>query len=251
MIGTTVRNYRAWVGALCLCLWVMMAGCQGPEVPEHKPRIAAMETPTPSGPTFPKPQPPVYPPSTPSSRDLSGRTIVIDPGHGGKDPGAGKVGYSPKPEKVIVLKLARLVANELQEKNAHVVMTRDRDYFVELDERAEIAERNSADLFVAIHADSSRKSSVDGMTLYIAKAASQRTWSKAYRMQTVLENAGYNVNGIRRADYKVLILHNRPAVLIECGYLTNPADARRLNDDAYLAKMAQTIAQAIANAVAK
>lgn len=79
--------------------------------------------------------------------------IVVDPGHGGKDPGA--LGRTGTKEKNIVLDISRRLKKKLDKKNIHIVMTRDRDEFISLEKRTEIAVNEKADLFISIHANSS------------------------------------------------------------------------------------------------
>ena len=176
---------------------------------------------------------------------LSGRTIVVDPGHGGRDPGAGEVGFSPVPEKTIVLQIARDVERLLKAEGANVVMTRRDDRFVELLERAAIAERTRADLLVSIHADSHHDSSISGPTIYIAKGASARSRRAAYGVRAAFRDAGIQIRGIRSAEFKVLMEHNRPSILVESGYLTNGHEARSLNSNWYRRKIATCIVNGI------
>lgn len=95
------------------------------------------------------------------------RCIVIDPGHGGKDPGA--IGKGGLKEKVLVLDIAQQLKKNLENKGIRVVMTRDRDEFIPLEERARIANRNRADLFVSVHANSSRSRSARGLEVYFLR----------------------------------------------------------------------------------
>lgn len=109
------------------------------------------------------------------------RTIVIDPGHGGKDPGAiGRSGLSEKDITLQVgLKLRDLVAKRLGKK---VLMTRDRDVFIELEDRAAFANRNNADLFVSIHVNSHPQRAVKGLEVYhFGKASDRRALEVAAR----------------------------------------------------------------------
>lgn len=119
---------------------------------------------------------------TPSQRLASEiRTIVIDPGHGGKDPGAvGRGGTSEKDVTLqVALKLRDFVTKRLGKK---VLMTRDRDVFVELEDRAKFANRNDADLFVSIHVNSHPQRAVKGLEVYhFGKASDRRALEVAAR----------------------------------------------------------------------
>lgn len=119
---------------------------------------------------------------TPEQREANEiRTIVIDPGHGGKDPGA--VGRNGTEEKEITLqvalKLRDLIVRRLGKK---VLMTRDRDVFIELEDRAKFANRNNADLFVSIHVNSHPQRAVKGLEVYhFGKASDRRALEVAAR----------------------------------------------------------------------
>ena len=177
---------------------------------------------------------------------LNGKTIIIDPGHGGKDPGAGEVGFSSAPEKTIVLNIGLELASKLRECGATVIMTRKDDRFIELTDRAAMADRYRADLFVSIHADSMpSKPGVFGPKVYIARSASKTSRVSAMRINSALRDWGFQPRGVDRADYKVLVNHSRPAVLVECGYLTNWEEAKRLNASWYQKRIAQSLAEAI------
>jgi N-acetylmuramoyl-L-alanine amidase len=177
-------------------------------------------------------------------RPIGPVTIVIDPGHGGKDPGAR--GMSRVPEKEIVLAVGNDVARLLSACGARVISTRTDDRFIELDTRAAIAQRSRADLFVSIHADAASRKSATGATIYIARSASRQSRQAARCIADAFARAGIQCRGIRRAGFRVLVGHSRPAVLIECGYLTNRVEARRLNSPAYLSQLASVITDGIA-----
>jgi N-acetylmuramoyl-L-alanine amidase len=192
-------------------------------------------------PPRPPPSPePVMPPR-PTSIDA---TIVVDAGHGGKDPGA--LGTSRVPEKVIVLDIAQRLRNELEARGARVIMTRDDDTFIPLDDRAAMADRYRVDLFVSVHADSSQNSDAEGQTIYVARNASITSIRVAQSIHRALERASFPSRGVRRAGYRVLVGHSRPAVLIETGFLTNSSEARRLASPDYRARLARVIADGIA-----
>jgi N-acetylmuramoyl-L-alanine amidase len=95
------------------------------------------------------------------------REIIIDPGHGGKDPGA--IGWSGEYEKKIVLDISLRLKRILQGKGVNVKMTRETDEFISLQQRTEIASRSKADLFISVHANSSPVRSVYGLEVFTAK----------------------------------------------------------------------------------
>jgi N-acetylmuramoyl-L-alanine amidase len=178
-----------------------------------------------------------------SSRGRLSGTVVIDPGHGGKDPGATSVlGFY---EKGINLSVALDVARLLEQRGLRVKMTRTDDYYPELEERAAIANRLNADLFVSIHADSFPKSSRRGYTVYIAKAASSSSRKAARAIARSMSGTGLNSFGVQTANYHVLTDTRGPAVLVEMGYLSNRREAALLRSSSFQDRLAQAIANGI------
>ena len=100
---------------------------------------------------------------------------------------------------------------------------------------------------MSIHADSARREGASGATIYIARSASSDSRRAASAVSAAFKRAGIKCRGINGAGFRVLVGHSRPALLIECGYLTNRGDAGRLNSPAYQAKLAAAIADGIAN----
>jgi N-acetylmuramoyl-L-alanine amidase len=165
--------------------------------------------------------------------------VVIDPGHGGRDPGA--ISVTGVYEKHVNLQVAAKIARLLEQRDVGVKMTRWHDHFVELEDRAEVANRLEADLFVSIHADAAESRQAEGFTVYVANAASSATRRAAHSISQAMVLTGAVSRGVREADYRVLVTTRGPAVLIELGYLSNPREAVRLSDDAYQNRLAQAI----------
>ena len=181
---------------------------------------------------------------SPTLRRLSG-TVVIDPGHGGKDPGATSVlGYY---EKDITLSVALDVARLLEQKGLRVRMTRTDDYFIELEDRAEIANNIDADLFVSIHADSFPKNTRRGYTIYIANAASSSSRRAANAIALSMSGTGLNSFGVQKANYHVLTGTRGPAVLVELGYLSNRREAALLQSSSFQDRLAEAVADGISD----
>ena len=170
-------------------------------------------------------------------------TIMIDAGHGGKDPGAPSLlGY---PEKSVTLSVARRVADRLRDLGYDVITTRDNDVFISLEGRWQLANRHRPRLFVSVHADSSPSPTAEGFTLYIAKGASAQSRRAADCLEDALTGTGRPGRGIRSAGFQVLIHTTCPAVLIEMGYLTHDREARELRDPRVQARLAQAIVAGI------
>lgn len=196
----------------------------------------------------PRPAPTLPPPK---ARNLGGAVIVVDPGHGGKDPGAPARGSGQQPEKSIVLDIGRKLESLLTQQGAQVIMTRSTDRFIELADRAAIAERAHADLFISLHADAAQRTSASGVGLFIYTGASPESQRAALRMLSAIQRAGITCRGIDRRNFHVLREHSRPAILIECGFLTNAGDARALNTNTYRQRLARAIADGIASYFAR
>jgi N-acetylmuramoyl-L-alanine amidase len=189
---------------------------------------------------------PTYSLSNPCIRRLSG-TVVIDPGHGGDDPGAISVkGFY---EKTVNLSVARKVAARLRQCGLRVVMTRDSDRFVELERRAEIANQYRADLFVSIHADSSMTGTEKGYSVYVARQASYASQKVARAIAKNLHSVSPDGNGIKQADYRVLVKTQMPAVLVEMGYISNHGEASLIATDAFQNRIAEAISAGICETI--
>lgn len=191
-----------------------------------------------------------YPTAPPvSDSSIRGKTILIDAGHGGRDPGTLGVrlgGAYGLPEKTIVLDIAKKIAARLEAKGANVRMSRTTDNFLELDQRAALANRYNADALVSIHADYSENFSASGPSCYVARQASSQSERIAQAVIKEFELNGIRTRGVRRANYRVLVAHPKPSTLIEVGFLSNQTEARNLNTDSYRTKIASIIADGIA-----
>ena len=152
---------------------------------------------------------------------IKNATIVIDPGHGGEDPGA-VVNFSEKHEADHTLTTALLVKKELEAMGAKVILTRTSDTSVSLAERAEISNKNNANAFISIHFDSSEDDSASGTTAYYYSDKSEslsQTVNKYLSRNLPLKN-----QGSRFQNFMVLRDNARPSILLELGYLNNQGD---------------------------
>jgi N-acetylmuramoyl-L-alanine amidase len=177
-------------------------------------------------------------PSIPSGR----LRVVIDPGHGGSDPGA--VGIGGLQEKKVVLAIAEQVASYLEQQGVQVIMTRSDDSDVELEPRVQIAEQANASLFVSIHANaiSLDRPEVNGIETYYFSSGEQLA---QVIQDSIVRETNMNDKGIRQARFYVLRRTSMPAVLIETGFVTGSEDAARLADEGFRNQMARAIAQGI------
>lgn len=179
----------------------------------------------------------------------SDRIIVIDPGHGGKDPGAVQNGVN---EKDVNLAVSHKINEGLKNKGYTTIMTREDDVFIELKERANIANRNMADLFISIHSNSNPNANVSGIqVLYHSKDKTNVKKEETYNlaniiMEEIVKGTGAENKGLLAREKTVVIRDtNMPSVLIELGFLTNPNEAQLLNDEVYQELLAESIIRGI------
>ena len=191
-------------------------------------------SPRPSGNTSPSQLP----------RAPQGRIVVtIDPGHGGRDPGA--VGIGGLQEKQVIFPISQQVASILREQGVEVVMTRNNDIELDLEPRVQIAERADADLFVSIHANAINLSrpDVNGLETYYYSDNGARFARTVH--EVILQTMGMNDRRARQARFYVLRRTSMPAILIEVGFVTGAEDIHNLRDPEWRSQMARAIAQGI------
>ncbi len=168
-------------------------------------------------------------------------TVVVDAGHGGKDSGAyRKTGPA---EKIVTLDVAKRLARKLRESQFKTVMTRSTDVFIPLEQRVAIENSQKNAIFVSIHFNDSRRRGIKGFETYYHSGDSVEL---ARKIQDKLLTIPNSVNrGVRSANFRVLRLANYPAVLVECGFLSNRKDGKQARDSEYREMLADRIAEAI------
>ena len=232
------------------------AGVRVGNIGQPRPELLSLElqrsslvlTPPPStnpepAPSIPVPSPAPeiqQPPEKPLNR--KGRIVVmVDPGHGGKDPGA--IGIGGVQEKDIILPISKRIAQLLEEKGIQAVMTRDSDYFVDLQPRVDLAERANADLFVSIHANSlPTRPDISGLETYYFDSG-QRLAQVIHN--SLLQNVNIRDRRVRKARFYVLRKSSMPSVLVEVGFVTGREDAPKLSTSAYQNQLAEAIVRGI------
>jgi N-acetylmuramoyl-L-alanine amidase len=206
-------------------------------------------------------RPLLFPPRFTDAKRIT--TICLDPGHGGKDTGNHTFWHS---EKTYTLALALELRDQLQKAGFNVILTRNKDMFVELPDRPALANRRGADLFVSLHfnATPTGKNEVEGPQTYCitpvgasstdaqgegansgvtaANRCEDKSLLLAYQVQkSLVRNLGANDRGVRRARYWVLRDATMPAILIEGGYMTHPVESKKIYNAAYRRQMAQAV----------
>lgn len=170
------------------------------------------------------------------------KLVVLDAGHGAKDSGA--VGVTGKYEKnfnlAIVLKAAELLKKE---NGIDVVLTRSDDTFLELKERAAMANNLKADLFISVHANSSGSSAASGTETYYQRAASKALAGVMHKY--LVQATGLSDRGVRYGNFHVIRETTMPAVLLEVGYLSNKKDESLLFTESLQNKVAESMVKGI------
>lgn len=247
--------------------------------------VFAAMTETPASPPAAVPAPPDPPPLLDIAPAGGMRTIVIDAGHGGEDHGARGAGGTL--EKDVTLGVARRLKAALEARlGVRVILTRDRDETVALDERAAVANNNKADVFLSLHANASVRASATGAEIFYLSlddygAEAQRLaqsggellpvfsggtreievilWemaqaryidasaSLAAALETALRGRiPMSRRAVQQAPFRVLVGANMPAVLVELGFISNPEQEKQLTSDAFQNAVVQSLAESLA-----
>ena len=168
--------------------------------------------------------------------------VFIDAGHGGTDPGALGYGYR---ESDLNLQVAKKVEAKLKSKGIDVKMSRNSDIFYSLSERAEMANDYGADAFVSIHQNSAEAKSANGIeTYYNRKKEEDKPLSNDVQKQ-IISQTGANNRGVKNAEFTVLVKSKMISALVECGFISNESEVKKLSDSSYQDKLATGIADGI------
>ena len=168
-------------------------------------------------------------------------TVVVDAGHGGIDKGAR--GEYRTIEKDLTLDTAKRVERGLKARGLRVIMTRRGDYFVPLPQRAAISNRTWNAIFVSVHYNDSPRSAPNGTETYHFNS---RSYPLAANIQRELSRFTNN-RGVKRARFHVLRNNAKPAVLVECGFLSSPYEARKILSSGYRQRIADAIVRGVLN----
>lgn len=177
------------------------------------------------------------------------KTICIDAGHGGKDPGACAGGVR---EKDIALSIVKKIRAHLQAVGYGVILTREQDKFVSLGNRAAEANMWGADLFVSVHCNSAKNESANGMEVYVHTSRGTDSTRAAHAIyDRLLPASGLKGRGIKAKDLAVLRETDMPAVLVELAFISNDGDRAKLVSEEWQERAAEAIAAGIMEAVGK
>jgi N-acetylmuramoyl-L-alanine amidase len=172
-------------------------------------------------------------------------SVVIDPGHGGPDPGA--IGIGGIREADVVLEVSKIVKKLLSEKGVKVTLTRKNEVDLDLPPRVSFANNTDADIFVSIHANASRgkRRDINGLETFYYKGWRGRLLAKKIQKQILRVSPGSPDRGVKQGRFYVIKNTRMPAVLVEIGFLTGRLDARRLEKTTHRKRLAYAIAKGI------
>jgi N-acetylmuramoyl-L-alanine amidase len=250
-LGFTINSQRALVNGVNVFLAAPIVLQSG------APYIALIDLHSTLGPLL-------WPARRPGSRPTS---ICLDPGHGGRDTGNREGG---KLEKEYTLALARELAAQLRKAGYKVFLTRSWDAYPELDERAEIARQRRADLFISLHFNAASSGEANGVETYCltppyaastnargegadvgtlpGNAQNDRNLQLAFELQrSLVHRLGLEDRGVRRARWAVLRPAHVPAVLVEGGFMSNPAELNKITSAPWRKDLAAALVQGVKN----
>ncbi len=175
--------------------------------------------------------------------DFTGKTIIIDPGHGGND--SGTIGYSGALEKDVTKETAQLLQRMLVASGANVVMTREGDEYQPLSSRVKLSNMNRADAFISIHYDSNEQRNLKGITPYYYHSFQKPLANAIY--YSLQKESGLTIKDTRYGDYHVLRHNSQPSVLLELGYLSNKEEEQIVTSYSYQKSVVAAIYDGLGN----
>ena len=177
--------------------------------------------------------------------------VVIDPGHGGSDPGA--IGVNGIRETDVVLEVSKIVKKLLSEKGVRVRLTRRTEVDLDLPPRVSFANKTAADIFVSIHANASRgkRRDINGLETFYYRGWRGRSLAKGIQKQILRVSPGSPDRGVKQGRFYVIKNTRMPAVLVEIGFLTGRIDARRLEKTEHRKRIAYAITKGILEYLSK
>ncbi len=172
-------------------------------------------------------------------------SVVIDPGHGGPDPGA--IGIGGIRETDVVLEVSKIVKKLLSDKGVKASLTRKNEVDLDLPPRVSFANNTDADIFVSIHANASRgkRRDINGLETFYYRGWRGRLLARKIQKQILRVSPGSPDRGVKQGRFYVIKNTRMPAVLVEIGFLTGRLDARRLEKTTHRKRLAYAIAKGI------
>lgn len=177
-----------------------------------------------------------------TAKPLQNRVIILDPGHGGKDPGTVKGSVS---EKSITLKVSTQVKQLLENAGAKVYMTRTGDTYPSLQDRVDFTQANYGEIFVSVHVNSAANTSAQGTETYYAISTGDMYQEDidlaTFVNNQIVNNLNMKNRGVKQEQYYVIRNMVIPSILVELGFLTNTEDHNKMTNDQYVNLFAESI----------
>jgi len=180
-----------------------------------------------------------------------GPLVIVDPGHGGKDMGTQSIKGPKYYEKNLTLSTSRYVCQYLQMLGFKTMMTRDRDEFIELKDRADFANKKKPVAFVSVHFNSAPSKEASGIEVYYYKSDTDKSRTNKSKLLAskildgTLSYTKAKSRGVKHGNFLVIRETDVPSVIVEGGFMTHDEEMQNIRDSAYLKKLAMGIAQGV------
>src|SRR5699024_4812976 len=176
-----------------------------------------------------------------SNGSLEGINIMLDPGHGGKDPGS--IGVNRAPEKDLTLSITDRIAQSLRNAGATVIVTRTSDHYLSLDQRVDLSHSYNTHAFISLHYNAFPIETIRGFSTFYS---SDRELANEIH-SSIMQNINMQDRGVNQADFHVMRENNNPAILLELGFITNPDDLLMIQSGDYQNGLANGITNGLKN----
>ncbi|MGG3573746.1 SH3 domain-containing protein [Bacillus gobiensis] len=173
---------------------------------------------------------------------IKNKTIVLDPGHGGRD--SGTIGYTGSLEKKLTWNTTQLLYRKLQSYGANVYLTRHSDSFVSLQSRVSVSHYRNADAFVSVHYDAHEDRSIHGSTAYYYSETKDKQLASDVQAE-IANRSSLDNRGVLFGDFYVIRENQQPSILLELGYLSNPQEEVVISSRSYQEKVTDGIANGL------
>lgn len=174
---------------------------------------------------------------------LDGKTVILDAGHGGIDPGS--IALNGMFEKTYTLNTTLKIATKLEEAGAKVIFTRADDRYLTLDRRAEVSNAFPYSVFISVHYNSSLSQTANGISTFYYHNEDENLASTV--QSQLISTTGLKNRGVNFGNYFVLRNNHLQSILVELGFITNQNDLNSITTDSYQAQVADAITQGLIN----
>lgn len=173
-----------------------------------------------------------------SKGSLEGKNIMLDAGHGGKDPGT--IALNDEKEKTLSLKYTKSLKEQLENQGATVILTRENDRYLSLNERVAASESYNTDAFVSIHFNAFTSEENHGASTHFFDEGDDQELAQSIQSE-LTSNTDFKDRGVKQDDYYVLRKNEATSVLAELGFLSNEQDLEAIQDEEHMEQVTQSI----------